>query len=584
MPSTSEIFCCYAREDQPMLLKLKKHLLPLQRQGLITLWSDIDLDAGDPWETVLHQHLESADIILLLISPDFLASDYCYSTEMSRALQRHEAGSACVIPILLRSAYWKVAPFAKLQMMPKDALPLQNWQYEDDALSSITEEICGIVEKRNKQKASLEQKIQQTLASNPSPEPVLAHEQPTQPIVSIAQESHATEQPKKAKDPIPTTTIATPVAVSATPATSIPSTIPAKPASVPGTSTPSVTANPVQTVLTPASTTSPAPVATPAKLASMPVAVAPSARSASTFFPTKLISHQVLSGHTSLVRNLAFSSNGKMLASSSKDNLIKLWRLSSGYNTQTLEGHTDRVQSLALNANGNFLASSSNDGAIKIWKLSSPNKDQDTITLNGPANSVATRLALSPNNKLLVSAGYNHPITIWEFPSGKQLNAIHKYTGSVMDLAINPDGQSLAVALKNKIVRFWEIPSGSPLQPLVEHTNVVTCVAISPDSTLLVSVSKDQTIKISKFPACNSVRTFQHTNTVICIAISPDSRVLAGGSENGTITFWELPTGRLLHTFSGHAGVVRTLAFSPDNTLLASGGGDNTIKLWKMLA
>lgn len=89
-----EVFCCYAREDQEMLVKLKKHLAPLVRQGKITIWSDVDLRAGTEWEKELHHHLESADIILLLISPDFMASDYCYSAEMERALVRHTKGSA----------------------------------------------------------------------------------------------------------------------------------------------------------------------------------------------------------------------------------------------------------------------------------------------------------------------------------------------------------------------------------------------------------------------------------------------------------------------------------------------------------
>lgn len=93
-----EVFCCYAREDQEMLEHLKKHLMPLQRSGQITIWSDTNLNAGVEWEKELHQHLENADIILLLISPDFMASDYCYSTEMKRAIERHDQGRAHVIP------------------------------------------------------------------------------------------------------------------------------------------------------------------------------------------------------------------------------------------------------------------------------------------------------------------------------------------------------------------------------------------------------------------------------------------------------------------------------------------------------
>src|SRR5947208_10061471 len=97
-----EIFFCYAHEDETLLNKLKAHLRPLQRQGLIDVWHDRDINAGQEWEQEISKHLNEAQIILLLISPDFMDSDYCYSKEMQRALERHEHREARVIPIILR--------------------------------------------------------------------------------------------------------------------------------------------------------------------------------------------------------------------------------------------------------------------------------------------------------------------------------------------------------------------------------------------------------------------------------------------------------------------------------------------------
>src|SRR2546425_6936853 len=96
-----EIFCCYAHEDEALLNKLKTHLKPLQRQGLIDIWYDRDITAGTEREREIDSHLNTAQIILLLISPDFMASDYYYSVEMKRALGRHESGEARVIPVIL---------------------------------------------------------------------------------------------------------------------------------------------------------------------------------------------------------------------------------------------------------------------------------------------------------------------------------------------------------------------------------------------------------------------------------------------------------------------------------------------------
>src|SRR5579884_4136515 len=137
MTSPLEILCCYAREDQPLLKKLRIHLAPLQRQGLITIWCDTDINAGAEWEKDIKKHLNTAQIILLLISPDFMASDYCYSTEMQRALERHERKEARVIPIIFRPTMWKGAPFDKLQMLPTNAKPVRNWPTEDDALNDV---------------------------------------------------------------------------------------------------------------------------------------------------------------------------------------------------------------------------------------------------------------------------------------------------------------------------------------------------------------------------------------------------------------------------------------------------------------
>src|SRR5713101_9728744 len=122
MPVT--ILICYAREDEALLNKLKTHLRPLQRQGLIDVWYDRNISAGTEWEPEIKEHLNSAQIVLLLVSPDFMGSDYCYSIEMKQALERHARGEAKVIPVILRSVYWHGEPLGKLQALPTDGKPV----------------------------------------------------------------------------------------------------------------------------------------------------------------------------------------------------------------------------------------------------------------------------------------------------------------------------------------------------------------------------------------------------------------------------------------------------------------------------
>ncbi len=138
------IFFCYAHEDEALLNKLKLHLRPLQRQGLIDVWHDRDISAGTEWEQEIKKHLNAAKIILLLVSPDFMDSDYCYSIEMRRALERHQRGEARVIPIILRPVYWQ-GILGNLQALPTDAKPVRSWSDVDEALYDVAEGIRKVV-------------------------------------------------------------------------------------------------------------------------------------------------------------------------------------------------------------------------------------------------------------------------------------------------------------------------------------------------------------------------------------------------------------------------------------------------------
>jgi len=137
------IFFCYAREDEHLRKELEKQLKVLKHQQLIDMWYDREINAGAEWEREIDQHLNAAQIILLLISPDFMDSDYCYGTEMKRAMARHEQGETQVIPILLRSVHWKGAPFAKLQLLPDEGRPIVSlgWHSLDEAFFAVAEVI-----------------------------------------------------------------------------------------------------------------------------------------------------------------------------------------------------------------------------------------------------------------------------------------------------------------------------------------------------------------------------------------------------------------------------------------------------------
>ena len=132
-----EIFCSYAHADERWRQQLDIHLKLLHRQGLISIWYDRQIVPGAEWAQAIDTHLNDASVILLLISPDFFASDYCYGIEMERALQRHQTNEARVIPILLRPVDWKGAPFAHLQALPTNTKPITTWSNRDEAFTDV---------------------------------------------------------------------------------------------------------------------------------------------------------------------------------------------------------------------------------------------------------------------------------------------------------------------------------------------------------------------------------------------------------------------------------------------------------------
>src|SRR5689334_19796521 len=119
------IFCSYAHEDQLFANQLKTHFAPLERLYPWMLWTDMEICAGEEWDRTIQKYLNTAQIILLLISPDFMASDYCYKKELKRAMERHERREAYVIPIIIRPVvHWKKTRFGKLQALPDDGRPI----------------------------------------------------------------------------------------------------------------------------------------------------------------------------------------------------------------------------------------------------------------------------------------------------------------------------------------------------------------------------------------------------------------------------------------------------------------------------
>lgn len=150
--SCAYIFVSYAHEDEDLKKELDKHLKVLKRSSKVQSWNDRELIAGQEWDQAIMSELNKANIILLLISVDFNASDFIWDKELAAAMKRHEEGTAHVVPIILRKCRWTDLPYAKLQALPRNAKPVTEYPNRDDAFTEIASAIEKLVDHVDKQR------------------------------------------------------------------------------------------------------------------------------------------------------------------------------------------------------------------------------------------------------------------------------------------------------------------------------------------------------------------------------------------------------------------------------------------------
>ena len=145
----TQLFFSYTHVDEELRDRIELSLIMLRRQGLIDNFHDRQITAGEQFDNRISAELEAAEIILLLVSSDFLASEYCYSVEVDRALERHKSGEACVIPIILRTCDWKQSPLKDLLALPEDGKPVTKWADTDEVMQNITEGVRASINQIN---------------------------------------------------------------------------------------------------------------------------------------------------------------------------------------------------------------------------------------------------------------------------------------------------------------------------------------------------------------------------------------------------------------------------------------------------
>jgi WD40 repeat protein len=288
---------------------------------------------------------------------------------------------------------------------------------------------------------------------------------------------------------------------------------------------------------------------------------------------------KTLTGHSRLVRSIAWSRDRKTLASASNDKTIKLWNLQTGKPIATLTGHSNEVSSVAFSPDGKTLASASGDKTIKLWNLQT---QKELATLSGHSSFVNS-VAFSPDGKTLAAASGDKTIKLWNLQTQKELATLSGDSSFVNSVAFSPDGKTLAAASADGTIKLWNLPTQTAIPALTGHSSFVNSVAWSPDGKTLASASADKTIKLWNLQTKEAIATLSgHSSFVNSVAISPDGLTLASASGDNTIKLWNLQTKEAIVTLSGHSSFVNNVAWSPNSLTLASASDDNTIKLWNL--
>ena len=305
----------------------------------------------------------------------------------------------------------------------------------------------------------------------------------------------------------------------------------------------------------------------------------------------------ILQGHQGPVQGVAFSADGKTLASGGglpgKMGELKLWDVVTHQHKQDLPGSFDRVLDLAYTPDGRGLAVAAADGTIKLWTMEQ--MPQLQLVLRGHQGSL-TALALSADGDTLATAGADNSVKLWSLAQARGATVLRDRSAAaampIHSLAFAKFGNLPVLAAaggdsgRGGGVRIWDARRGQLLAALERGLDrPVLAAAFSADGKLLATAGADTLPRLWNWSKGSSVAVLRgHTHWVTAVAFAPRGGLVATGSADGSVRLWDADTGRQAATLPGHAGGVNAVAFSPDGELLASAGGDHEIHLWKISA
>jgi WD40 repeat protein len=285
-------------------------------------------------------------------------------------------------------------------------------------------------------------------------------------------------------------------------------------------------------------------------------------------------------GHALAVDSVAFSRNGRLLATGGRDGVAKLWDVGipqePGFSARGI------LRDMAFSPDGCCLATAEyRQSAVKLWDV----KTREELRSFDGHKGGAAAVAFSPDGQRLVTGSFDEgAVKLWDVATGREILTFKGHTARIQQAAFSPDGHHLATGSADKTVKLWDAATGQELAtfniPVNGLLEVGLSVMFSPDGHFLAAGSDERTVRFWDVITRQEAFTLRQPKEVTAIAFSPDRKTLAVGLVDGQVRLWDLSTRKEILTLKGHVSDVSRLVFFPDGRRLASGGGDNTVKIW----